>query len=152
MPVTAEPHKARDTANKQVWAEIIYENGEHSVASYTDENDLVDALSDHHNRAKAAQPIHNSWGPNEKPVIATRIVACHVYDRHPADVDANVISETDAKARMQKAFHDVEAQGDTLNVYDLHAALTPQILVNSDPHDSNYEMEPVKSIDPAKWE
>lgn len=142
------------------YAEIIYEDGSFGVASIEDGEEgmqaFIDSLANHHDRAKNALPIHNSWAPNEKPVPATRVTRVLMYDKHPADIP-EVVSEDVAKKMATEAVKVVAADAQssepgTVDLYALADSLLPRVLLtDTGPHESNYVMKESDELDSALW-
>jgi len=141
-------------------AEIIYENGESSLACMDQgEEALVAAVKEHHRRAKNGEPIHNSWGPDERPIVATRIARVLIYeDGHPgrevALVSPDVATSTvkDAISAVADADSEVHGPAGMVSLYALADHLLPRVLVEKEhPHDSEYVAQETRELDSSEW-
>lgn len=113
--------------------EIIYENGEVSVASYDTDEEAIAAVTEQHNRAKAG----GKNGPQEAP--ASRIVRVLVYANHPGDYGTNAgMSKDEVSASIKDLLKDidvVDVQHLAASVSNLnHPMQTPET-----PHDTRFK-------------
>lgn len=141
------------------FAEIIYENGESSLAAMDQgEEAFLAGVKEHHRRAKNGEPIHNSWGPDERPIPATRISRVLVYKDHPGEPVARVSTEV-AKKTLAQAVTAVSEMDDevagpagTVDLYALSDKVLPRVLVEKEhPHDSEYIASEDREINASAW-
>src|ERR1051325_6375458 len=126
--------------------ELITEPGSHSVAYYENDDEAVQAVKAHHQRAingEAGGPTGHS---------AERIVKVLKYEKHPAEFGAEqLVPISQAQTLLEES-----ARNGLVDVNKVHAALRSQIdaLVN-DPnkgkHESDYVMQEGGSLDPDLW-
>lgn len=72
------------------WYELVYETGNHSVAYYEDDEEMLSAVSAHHARAVAGERGNSLGTSNETgaPIPglpAERIKVVYQYKKHPGD-------------------------------------------------------------------
>lgn len=129
-----------------MFAEVIYENGEHSVMSVDSEEEAVEALKEQHRRAMAGER-GLAGDPASPPAV--RIKRVLMYDEHPGSLGEDQrISAKEAKAALEAV-----ANGDKVSVIDLvHRLrnLTNPRLENSAPHESNFVMKESREL--TGWE
>lgn len=129
--------------------EIVYETGAHSVAEYATDEEAVDALKAHHERALAGEV----GGPSEHS--AERIKCVFVYNQHPADFGASQAMHSDVvRAELDALIGSLEDENGIVAVPDLASAvrdLTNPIVI-SGPHESNFKKKEERTLDPKKWE
>lgn len=121
--------------------EIIYENGEVSVAEYDSDEAALSAVTEQHDRAKAG----GKNGPQGIP--ASRIVRVLVYPVHPGSLYED---ETLSKDEVEAQLKDVLRDQDVVNVPMLaevvksfaHPMVTPE-----NPHDSRFKMEEDRELE-----
>ena len=70
-----------------MFAEIIFESGTRSVGEYADEEEALNAAQSQHARASG-----EAGGPTGH--MAERVVAIHLYDRHPSDFGAPSVKKS----------------------------------------------------------
>lgn len=118
-----------------MFCEVIYENGEVSVAQYDDEAQATAAVTEQHERAKSGRPN----GP--QGAQASRITKVLMYDTHPGDYGTEGgLSSDEVKASINTMLEGVEA----VDVQQLAAqvsALNHPMVAPQTPHDSRFRME-----------
>lgn len=102
--------------------EIIYENGDHSVACYDNEEEMLSAVKEHHDRAKNGlrgnpEGTLTETGTPVGAVAAIRVARVLEYEDHPG------------------------------NTHDKQGATR----VNSGPHESNFVAKEQKEHNPEAW-
>ena len=134
-----------------MYAEIIYETGNKSVACYEDEAELLSAVKAHHERAKTGQPALSSV----PGVPAERILKVEIYDKHPNDLNLDqTLSAEVAKAEIDKWLKDKSEEG-VVSVTDLTLFtrdLSSPLTAVNEPHKSMYKMESVKTLESKEWD
>jgi hypothetical protein len=144
------------------YAEIIYEDGSHSIASYEKESDLITAVKIQHERAVNGEPIHNSFEAHERPLVAVRVKRVLSYDRHPADFlpVRPALSADEMKSRFAAALKAVSDEDSVVDFYALVDHMTPQNMVQKPEygdeatkmrHESNYHMPEAKEFSDKLW-
>jgi hypothetical protein len=122
--------------------EVIYETGNHSLASYENDEEALKALNEHQDRAKNGKPALEGTD-----VPAERIARVLVYEHHPADynpnqqVPLNTLNETLANM--------TDADG-LVNVPEAAAAVrsaTSPFVPQEGPHDSSYAMPSSRELE-----
>lgn len=124
--------------------EIIYENGEVSVASYDSDEEALRAVTEQHNRAKSGQKN----GPQEAP--ASRVVKVLAYNTHPGAYNPDGTLSAD---EVQAALKDMLKGVDVVNLAQLGVAITNLAHPMQDaesPHDSRFRMKESKELDLAE--
>jgi hypothetical protein len=124
-----------------MYVEIIYENGEVSVANYDTDEQALAALTEQHERAKAG----SLNGPQGAP--ASRITRALVYANHPGDYGTEGgMAADEVKASISallKGVDVVDVQQLAQNVSALnHPMVTPE-----SPHDSRFKQEPDRELE-----
>lgn len=141
-------------------AEVIFENGESGLVCMDQGEDaLVAALKEHNRRAKNGEPIHNSWGADERPIPATRIARVLIYEngtpgREVASVSADVAKKELAAHVSAVADIEDEVHGPkgVVNLYALADHVLPRVLVDKEhPHDSAYVAQEDRELDASLW-
>jgi hypothetical protein len=121
--------------------EVIYETGNHSLASYENDEEALRALNEHQDRAKNGQPAMEGT-----QVPAERIVRVLVYDHHPADYNPNQqVPLTDLTATL-----DSLAEDGLVSVPEAAAAVrstSSPFVAQEGPHDSSYAMESARELE-----
>lgn len=121
--------------------EIIWENGEHSLACYDSEEEMLLAVKAQHDRAKAGE----DGGPAGN--AATRVAKVFEYESDPAEVEDSLskdVAKTELNAMIDEAADEngVVFLPDLLGIVDnLRSSM-----VSSGPHESNYKAESVKEF------
>src|SRR6266576_4722844 len=123
-------------------AEIIFEPGSKSVMSYESEDELKEALKEHHNRAINGR----DGGPAGLP--AERITKVYTYSDHPADLWPDTVS-ADTVNKL------TEGMGPNIDPNQLIAALRDEVSPvypnDQGKHESMYKAEgtalPLKFLD-----
>lgn len=126
--------------------EIIYETGNHSIASYEDDTEAIRAIGEHHRRAKAGEKAQES-NPEMGP--AERIVKVLKYDEHPGTAfDSNVATEEEI-ADVVNIVVTKKGHGGVVSLGEVAAAVRniSNPTVDSKPHDSNYKLEEVGTLE-----
>lgn len=118
--------------------EIIFENGEYSIANYENDEEALTAIHTHHDRAAVGEKAGSWEGANP----AQRVKAILVYDEHPG-VDNPNLSVDQIKDVLDKF------DEGSINIHELSAALRDEIspLVESEPHESNYKMKELRELE-----
>jgi hypothetical protein len=125
--------------------EVIFENGDHSVMSGT-EDDVVAFATEHTRRAKAGEP----GGPSGEP--ASRIKRVLEYDGDPGDLSANPhLSKDVAASTIKEATKAATDSNGVVDMVALSQSLVPQAITPSGPHESNYAAEEKAELDPSLW-
>lgn len=124
--------------------EVIFENGDHSILQSDDDNSVVAFAKEHHRRATAGEP----GGPTGEP--ATRIVRVLAYDSDPSDVP-HTLSKDVAAATIKEAQKLATDDNGVVDLDELQHALDPPVIVDSDPHESNYLVEQSGELDESLW-
>lgn len=65
--------------------ELIYADGESSIANYADDEEALSAIAACNAKAESGQLIHSSWGPDERPYIQQPVTRVLVFGAHPVD-------------------------------------------------------------------
>lgn len=115
--------------------EVIYETGTHSIIAADSDEEALRGLVAHHARAVQGE----TGGPTGHP--AERIKKVLKYDKHPMEdsITATVKSE-DLKTLVNEII-DEKTLGDQVSVEEVLASVrvqTSPVIVNSDPHESDY--------------
>ena len=134
--------------------EIIYENGEHSIANYDSDEEALSAINEHVRRAKAGESgTPQSTPRNDVPETpaanatwaAQRVVKVLKYDQHPADYadSANALSVEVAEKTVAALAKEIADDNGIVNMQELAIAVSNSTSpsVDSKPHDSNYKMK-----------
>lgn len=144
-----------------MYYEIIYENGEHSVAFYDSDEEAKSAIKAHVERAMSGVPATPASTPRTDVTdyipnatwAAQRVVKVLKYDEHPQDygVKASNLTKEVASKTLEGCIKEVADTNGVVNVQELAAALleTTAPRVNSGPHESNYKAEEVGVL---KWQ
>lgn len=122
--------------------EIIYENGEHSIAENVGDDGALSGIKEQHRRAVSGE----LGGPAGQP--AQRIKRVLVFDMHPASFTPLVTTD-DAAAAVASV-----ATGDLIDV-EVAAQVVRGLrspVVVSEPHESNYKMTPNRELAASAWE
>lgn len=124
-----------------MYYEIIYENGEVSVANYDSDEDALAAVTEQHDRAKAGGLNGPQGGP------ASRIVKVLVYSSHPGDYGTEGGMAADevksSVTALLKGVDVVDVQQLAMNVSALnHPMVTPET-----PHDSRFKMQEDRELE-----
>lgn len=126
--------------------EVLYENGEHSIAEYEDENEAVSAVTAHHERAVKGEPAMLDTGDSRMPP-AVRVVKVLMYDAHPADW---MVEQTASADEIIARVKELTKGEDVVFVPDAVSHLRSMTnAFKDDPGgnaDSNYRAEPVKEL------
>lgn len=128
--------------------EVIYENGEHSIVSGDDDDEVLNGIAEQHRRAAAGLP----GGPSG--IQAVRIKRVLKYDEHPGSRYESQAVPVKMAQEVLDAAVKTSAVGDLVSVNELVAALREAVdpQVKSDPHESNYKAKEVAELDSKKWE
>jgi hypothetical protein len=124
--------------------EVIFENGDHSILQSDTDDEVVNFAKEHHRRATAGEP----GGPTGEP--ATRIVRILAYDNDPADV-SHTLSKDVAKSTIAEATKLATDDNGVVDLDELQHALDPPVIVDTDPHESNYLAEQAGELDSSLW-
>lgn len=125
--------------------EIIYENGEVSVANYDTDEQALAAVTEQHNRAKAG----GKNGPQEAP--ASRITRVLVYANHPGDYGTGGgMSVDEVKADVSALLKGVDAV-DVQQLGQAVSALNHPMVTPETPHDSRFKMDSDRELE-ASWD
>lgn len=126
------------------YAEVIYETGDHSIASYDDTpeglDDFLKGLENHHRRAVNGE----AGGPTLRP--AERIKKVLTYDEHPGDYMLGGLVDTSVLKSHTSEMIDKIAVGNQASVWELISELRQYMTAlkpNRDklkPHESWYKM------------
>lgn len=120
--------------------EIIYENGEVSVAEYASDEEALTAVTEQHNRAKAG--LKN--GPQAGP--ASRVVKVLVYPNHPGTYAGGGLSADE----VQSSIKDLLKNIDVVDVQQLAMAVSglnhPMVSPES-PHDSRFKQPEERELE-----
>jgi thiamine pyrophosphate-dependent acetolactate synthase large subunit-like protein len=129
--------------------EVIYETGNHSIASYENDDEATQALTAHNDRAKSGQPgTPESTARPDVPDQSTqtwpaeRIARVLVYNDHPATYNEAQVVTTQAVEEAVRASTDTETN--TVNAMQAAASIreaTSPFVPQEGPHDSSYAME-----------
>lgn len=117
--------------------EIIYETGAHSMAEYASDDEAMEALSAHMQRATRGE----QGGPSGHS--AERIVKVLSYGSHPGEYNASQLFPVEeAKDVINQCIYDA-ALGDHVSLPEVAARVRDlsNPLVNSKPHESNYKQK-----------
>ena len=118
-----------------MFAQIIYENGEVSVAEYQSEAEATSAVTEQHNRAKNG----DKNGPQEAQ--ASRIVKVLKYDTHPGDYGTHGgLSVDEVKTSINQLLEGAEAV-DVQQLAQSISILNHPMVAPASPHDSRFKME-----------
>jgi hypothetical protein len=137
-----------------MYYEIIYENGEHSIAQYDNDEEALSAINAHVERAMTGVPgtpqssLRNDLTEMPANLNATwaaqRVVKVLKYDDHPADYSetANNLTADVAKKQLADLIDEVSVDG-VVNMQELAVAVSTSTSprVDSKPHESNYKMQ-----------
>ena len=118
-----------------MYYEIIYENGEVSVANYDTDEDALAAVTEQHNRAKAGLLNGPQGGP------ASRVTKVLVYSAHPGDYGTEGGMSTD---EVNAGIKDILKGVDVVDVQQLAqavSALNHPMVTPASPHDSRFKMQ-----------
>lgn len=121
--------------------EVIYENGEVSVAEYANDDEAVAAVTAQHERAKAG----GKNGPQGVP--ASRVVKVLVYDVHPGSLYED---ETLSSDEVQAQVKDLLKDKDVVNVPQLAEivkSFTHPMRNPENPHDSRFRMDEDRELE-----
>lgn len=121
--------------------EIIWESGEHSLASYDSDDEMLSAVAEQHERAKNGLPA----GPAGNP--ATRVVKVLKYDKDPADVEDSLSADV-AKAELDAMVDEVADENGVVHLPNLLFIVDRlrSSMVASGPHESNYKAKESKEF------
>ena len=118
-----------------MFCEVIYENGEVSVAEYQTDEEATSAVTEQHNRAKQG----GSNGP--QGAQASRIVKVLKYDTHPGDYGTHGgLSVDEVKTSINQLLTGAEAV-DVQQLAQSISILNHPMQAPSTPHDSRFKME-----------
>lgn len=115
--------------------EVIYETGTHSIISADSDEDALPGLNEQHRRAVEGV----EGGPTGHP--AERIKKVLKYDKHPMEAAENQNVDAEGLKEMVNAVIDEKAMGGEVSVPEVAAAVravTSPILLNNDPHESDF--------------
>jgi hypothetical protein len=146
----------------RLYYEIIYENGEHSIAEYENDGEAELAIGAHVDRAKAGLPgtpdsLPRTDVPENLPVhqqtwAAQRVVKVLKYDEHPYDYGstASNLTKEVASKTVDDCIKEVADENGIVDLKQLCAAIleTTEPRLDSGPHESNYKM---KEVGELKW-
>ena len=120
--------------------EVIYENGTFSVMCTESDDETIEGVKAHHERAINGE----AGGPDGREAV--RIKRVLRYERHPDDYN----KEQKINAKDLTA---ITKEMDDLTVPALVDALKDAVhpIVDSGPHESNFKMEEDGELAPAKW-
>ncbi len=127
--------------------EIIWENGEHSLANYEDDAEMESAVLAHHEKAKQGL----EGGPAGQ--TAQRAVKVFKYESDPGEI-SDSLSADEVKAQLNEAIEALSDENGVLYLPDLVGivANVRSATVQSGPHDSNYKAEEIKEFSVEKME
>jgi hypothetical protein len=127
--------------------EIIWESGEHSLASYDSDEEMISAVKAQHERAKNGEP----GGPAGTP--ASRVAKVLKYDKDPADVE-DTLSADVAKAELGGMVDEAADENGVVNLPDLLFIVDNlrSSMVASGPHESNYKAKESKKFEVEAFE
>lgn len=131
--------------------EIIYETGNHSLASYDSDDEAMRAVSEHHRRATSGERAQES-NPQMGP--AERIAKVLKYKEHPATLnESQAVDAVEVKKAVNDAIERLTV-GNLVSIPELESAVREitSPLVESPPHESNYKMEDNGQLDPNSWD
>jgi hypothetical protein len=125
--------------------EVIFENGDHSVITGTDD-EVVSFATEHTRRAKAGEP----GGPTGEP--ASRVKRVLAYSGDPGDLSANPhLSKDVAKSTVAEAVKNSTDENGVVDMNRLANLLIPQAITTSPPHESNYSAQEDNELDASLW-
>jgi hypothetical protein len=128
-----------------MYYEIIYENGEVSVANYDSDEDAVSAITEQHNRAKAGGQNGPQGGP------ASRIVRAFVYPNHPGDYGTEGgMSADEVKSSITALLKGVDVV-DVQQLSTAVSALNHPMITPESPHDSRFKQDAERELADS-WE
>lgn len=119
--------------------ELIFENGEHSIACYVDDAEALTAVGEQHRRAIAGE----AGGAAGTRHAAQRVKRVLVYDMHPSEYSSQVTVDAAVEALKSKAVGDLVNPMDIPNV--MRELASP--MVTSAPHESNYKMQEIRELE-----
>lgn len=132
--------------------EIIYETGNYSVACYENDDEALQAISEHHRRAVSGEPAQAT---NSQMGPAERIVKVLKYDEHPANfLESQAVPVGDVTSAVEEAISKFKV-GDLVSVPEIAGAvreMTSPLIEDSAPHESNYKMDSVDELSSEKWD
>jgi len=121
--------------------EIIWESGEHSLANYDSEEEMLSAVAAHHNRAKSGEKAGPAGGP------ATRVAKVFAYKSDPTATEDSLSADV-LKAELAAAVDDIADENGVVALGDLFGAVQKlrSSTVASGPHESNYKVKEDKTF------
>jgi hypothetical protein len=141
------------------FAEIIYETGNRSVAYYDTEDEMENALTEHHRRAISGEPatpksdLRSDLNPGESRIgtwVAERIKRVFLYDKHPASFgEEQLVDSAALKEAVDNAISESEMNG-VVHVHTIAAAvrdMSNPLQISEHPHDSQYKMDADGELD-----
>lgn len=121
-----------------MFAEIVFENGSHSVGEYASEEEALQAAASQHQRAQG-----QAGGPTGH--MAERVVAIYVFDRHPNDFGEP------SEEVLAEELKNISSEGGAMEAAAKIRDLTSPLVDEPGEGESMYKMEPVKVLDEG-WE
>lgn len=115
-----------------MYAEIIYETGNSSVAYYENNAEMQEALAEHHKRAVTGQPgtgqsaVRNDLAPEDNRIgtwVAERIKKVYLYDEHPATFGEDQLMTTDDLKKAVDAAVEEHGMNDLVPVQAIAASI-----------------------------
>jgi len=104
-----------------IYAEIVFETGNKSVACYENEAEMEYALAEHHRRAINGEPgspsmnLRSDIEPGEARIgtwVAERVKKVFLYDEHPADFGQDqLVDAEELKTTVEEAIAESEMNG-----------------------------------------
>ena len=120
--------------------EIIYENGDVSVANYDTDEEALAAVTEQHTRAKEGKKN----GPQDGP--ASRVTKVLVYANHPGDYAGGGMAADEVQASIKDLLKNI----DVVNVQELAtavSALNHPMQDAAGPHDSRFKQEEDRELE-----
>lgn len=122
--------------------EVIFEDGDHSILAAEDDAEVLRFAKEQHQRAKSGLP----GGPAGHR--ATRVAKILKYDAHPVDLTPDGYSVDELASNLKAVADD----NGVVSTHQLQALAKRPALVNSGPHESNFQAKESGELDPADWE
>jgi hypothetical protein len=128
-----------------VFYELIFESGAHSVAFYESEEEMLDAVKAHHERATKGE----DGGPSGD--VATRIVKVLAYEQHPSE--AFSMSSDVAAKELPKLVEAATTDGvlDSMALAASVRNLNSPLVDEGERHDSMYKAKEAKAFTDKEW-
>jgi hypothetical protein len=144
---------------KLLYAEIIFETGNKSVAQYDSMEEMKSALAEHHRRALNGEPgtghstLRNDLEPGESRIgswVAERVKKVLLYDEHPASHgEDQLVPIEDVEGAVTSAIDESGMNG-VVHVHTVAAAirdLSNPLIVEPKVHESQYKMKEKDELD-----